>query len=59
MVWTTAVALAAMLLMTATLLVVVMVNGLGVFWPSAVEEAGAGRRYEVPRRPPGGPDQSA
>jgi phosphate transport system permease protein len=38
MVWTTAVALAAMLLMTATLLVVVMVNGLGVFWPSVVEE---------------------
>ena len=38
MVWTTAAALAAMLLMTATLLVVIMVNGLGVFWPSAVAE---------------------
>ncbi len=38
MVWTTAAALASMLLMTATLLVVIMVNGLGVYWPSALEE---------------------
>jgi len=33
-VWATAAALSATLLMIATLLVVVMVNGLGYFWPS-------------------------
>ena len=38
MVWATAAALAIMLLMTATLLVVVAVNGLGVFWPAPLAE---------------------
>src|SRR5512134_1303574 len=38
-VWATAAALALTLLMAATLLVVVMVNGLGVFWPSPVAVA--------------------
>lgn len=35
-VWGTAVALTLTLLMAATLIVVVLVNGLGVFWPSPV-----------------------
>jgi phosphate transport system permease protein len=38
MVWGTAAALAIMLLMTVTLLLVVLINGLGVFWPAAIEE---------------------
>jgi len=36
-VWGTAAALAATLLIALTLIVVVMVNGLGVFWPSQLE----------------------
>ena len=39
MVWATGAALALMLLMTAVLLVVVAVNGLGVFWPAPLVEA--------------------
>ncbi len=39
MVWATGAALASMLLMTAVLLAVVAVNGLGVFWPSPLVEA--------------------
>ena len=38
MVWATSAALTLMLLMTATLLLVIMVNGLGVFWPAPLEE---------------------
>jgi len=38
-VWATAAALSLTLLMAAVLLVVVMVNGLGVFWPSHVAVA--------------------
>ena len=38
MVWATAAALTLMLLMTATLLLVIMINGLGVFWPAPLEE---------------------
>jgi phosphate transport system permease protein len=38
-VWVTAAALTVTLLLTAVLLVVVMVNGLGVFWPSPVAVA--------------------
>ena len=38
-VWATAAALALTLLMAAVLLIVVMVNGLGVFWPSPVAVA--------------------
>jgi phosphate transport system permease protein len=38
-VWATAAALTLTLLMAAVLLVVVMVNGLGVFWPSPVAVA--------------------
>ncbi len=38
MVWATGAALAAMLLMTATLLLVIMINGLGDFWPAPLEE---------------------
>jgi phosphate transport system permease protein len=34
MVWATGAALTLMLLMTATLLIVILVNGLGVFWPA-------------------------
>lgn len=36
-VWATGAALAVTLLIAATLIVVVMVNGLGVFWPSSLE----------------------
>ena len=39
MVWATGAALALMLLMTAVLLVVIAVNGLGVFWPAPLVEA--------------------
>jgi phosphate transport system permease protein len=38
MVWGTAAALAAMLSLVVVLLAVVMVNGLGVFWPARVAE---------------------
>ena len=38
-VWITGAALSLTLLIAATLLVVVMVNGLGVFWPSRLAEA--------------------
>lgn len=38
MVWATAAALAGMLLLVFILLAVVMVNGLGVFWPTQVAE---------------------
>ncbi|NOY13506.1 MAG: phosphate ABC transporter permease PstA [Deltaproteobacteria bacterium] len=38
MVWLSAAALSLTLLSAITLLVVIMVNGLGVFWPSPVEE---------------------
>ncbi len=38
LVWATGGALAITILMTATMLIVVMVNGLGVFWPHAVAE---------------------
>lgn len=38
LVWATGAALAAILLMVAALLVVVMVNGLGVFWPAPLAE---------------------
>jgi len=38
MVWLSAAALTLTLLSAATLLVVIMVNGLGVFWPSNIEE---------------------
>lgn len=38
-VWMTAIALSLTLLMAATLIVVVVVNGLGVFWPSPVAMA--------------------
>ncbi len=37
--WVCGAALAALVVMTATLLAVVMVNGLGVFWPHAVARA--------------------
>ena len=37
-VWATGAALAITLLIAATLIAVVMVNGLGVFWPSALEK---------------------
>ncbi|MDT8442245.1 MAG: phosphate ABC transporter permease PstA [Desulfuromonadales bacterium] len=37
-VWGTAAALATTLLIALTLIVVVMVNGLGVFWPSSLEQ---------------------
>ena len=37
-VWGTAAALAITLLIAATLIVVVMINGLGVFWPSTLEQ---------------------
>ncbi len=36
-VWATGAALAITLLIAATLIVVVMINGLGVFWPSTLE----------------------
>ena len=36
-VWATGAALAITLLIAATLIVVVMINGLGVFWPSALD----------------------
>ena len=36
-VWATGAALAITLLIAATLIVVVMINGLGVFWPSSLE----------------------
>ena len=38
MVWLSAAALALTLLSAATLLVIIMVNGLGVFWPSSIQE---------------------
>lgn len=38
-VWATASCLAATLLIAATLLVVIMINGLGVFWPSSLIQA--------------------
>jgi len=38
MVWLSAAALSLTLLSAVTLLVVIMVNGLGVFWPSAIQE---------------------
>ncbi len=38
MVWASGAALTFMLLMTATLLVVIVSNGLGVFWPSPLAE---------------------
>jgi len=38
MVWISATALALTLLSAATLLIVIMVNGLGVFWPSDIEK---------------------
>lgn len=38
LVWATGAALTTVLLMAATLVTVVLVNGLGVFWPSAVAE---------------------
>jgi len=38
MVWLCASALAVTLLSAATLLIVIMVNGLGVFWPSPLQE---------------------
>ncbi|MEN6407254.1 MAG: phosphate ABC transporter permease PstA [Thermoguttaceae bacterium] len=37
-VWASAAALAGMLLLAFTLLAVIVVNGLGVFWPSSVSE---------------------
>ena len=37
-VWGTGAALAVTLLIAATLIIVVMVNGLGVFWPSTIEK---------------------
>ena len=37
-VWVTGAALAITLLIAATLIIVVMVNGLGVFWPSSLEK---------------------
>lgn len=37
-VWATGAALALTLLIAATLIIVVMVNGLGVFWPSTLEK---------------------
>ena len=37
-VWATGAALAITLLIAATLIIVVMVNGLGVFWPSSLEK---------------------
>ena len=39
MVWATGAALALMLLMTAVLLLVIAVNGLGVFWPAPLVHA--------------------
>jgi phosphate transport system permease protein len=55
-VWVTGAALTLTLLIAATLLVVVMVNGLGVFWPSRVAEAiledGARVMGEVVQREP-------
>ena len=44
--WANGAALATILLLTATLIVVVLVNGIGAFWPAAVVEvqlAGGGR----------------
>ncbi len=38
-VWGTAAALAVTLLIAATLLVVILINGLGVFWPSTLVQA--------------------
>jgi len=38
MVWLSAAALALTLMSAVTLLIVIMVNGLGVFWPSNIEE---------------------
>ncbi len=38
MVWVSAVALTVTLLSAVTLLIVIMINGLGVFWPAAIEE---------------------
>jgi phosphate transport system permease protein len=55
-VWATAAALTLTLLMAAVLLVVVMVNGLGVFWPSRVAVAtlksGAAVMGEIIQREP-------
>ncbi len=55
-VWATGAALSLTLLIAATLLVVVMVNGLGVFWPSAVAELtlrdGSRVMGEIVRREP-------
>lgn len=39
MVWATGAALAMVLLITATLIIVVLVNGLGVFWPAEIAQA--------------------
>ena len=58
MVWATAAALALMLLMTVTLLLVVMVNGLGVFWPSPLEEVTLADGAQAPRPADHQPDQS-
>ena len=38
-VWLTGAALSLTLMITGTLLIVIMVNGLGVFWPSEVAVA--------------------
>jgi phosphate transport system permease protein len=38
LVWASGAALAAMLLLLVTLLAVIAVNGLGVFWPAAIEQ---------------------
>ena len=58
MVWVAGGALAAVLLGALTLLAVVLVNGLGVFWPAGVERGAACRRHSLPGPAAGQPDRS-
>ena len=58
MVWLSASALAVTLLCALTLLIVIMVNGLGVFWPSVIQELELqdgsrifGQQMQVEKRP--------